>query len=94
MSVAPNVAAPTPKTRVYIVTDKKTGDVRMVRCSNPTEALKHVISNRFESVYAEQDAIVEAVSNGVGVEVIREEPTDNPAQQPLTGVPGADGAVT
>lgn len=88
------IAAPVPRTRIYSVTDKQSGQQRLIRAASPAAALKFVVEDRFESVYASQELMELAGLNGVTVEVAREEPTVDPAQQPLPGVAPAGDAPT
>jgi hypothetical protein len=59
-----------PSTRIYIV-NGPTGS-RLVKASVASQAITHVAKSEFSAKVASQDDLVEALSNGIKVEVYGE----------------------
>lgn len=61
------------KTRIYRIVDKEEGDakkrIRLVKATNPAQALKHVTTPRFTTLVAEMDDVVSLVKSGIEVEI-------------------------
>lgn len=47
------------QTRTYTVTDKDTGDARLVRATHPSHALMHVARGAYEVRVSTQDDLIE-----------------------------------
>jgi hypothetical protein len=58
--------------RIYAVTRKGHGTLRLVKAGNWAQALRHVAKDEYAVDVAEQDQLVEAVNRGVKVEVVTE----------------------
>ena len=58
-------------TRIYIVTSTD-GATRLVKATVASQAITHVAKNTFTAKVASQDDLVEALSNGIKVEVYGE----------------------
>jgi len=65
-------------TRIYIVFDKATSDVRLVRATHPSHALQHVARDTFSSRVATQDDLIDALAAGVHIENINAEQQELP----------------
>lgn len=67
--------------RIYLVKDRATGGMRLVRAIHPTRALGHVAATSYDVRVAEQDDIVDAMTAGVRVETagVEAPPADEPA---------------
>lgn len=55
-------------TRIYLVRDMDSTDVRLVRAGSPAAAIRHVVRPRFEATVASQDDLVQQLANEVKVE--------------------------
>jgi len=58
--------------RIYAVTRKGHGTLRLVKATNWAQALRHVAKDEYTVDVAEQDQLVEAVNRGVKVELVNE----------------------
>jgi hypothetical protein len=58
-------------TRIYIVTSTD-GATRLVKATVASQAITHIAKNTFTAKVASQDDLVEALSNGIKVEVYGE----------------------
>ena len=64
--------------RVYLV---KGGDqVRLVKASTKAQAVGFVARNMFSASVAKQDELIEALTNGLAVEIAQEEPATASAE--------------
>lgn len=61
------------QTRTYTVTDKDTGDARLVRATHPSHALMHVARGAYDVRVSTQDDLIEMLPAGVKVEDIKHE---------------------
>lgn len=61
-------------TRIYVVQDTETDEKALVRAGNQSQALRHVVKNRFAVGVASQDALVELLEGGAAVETASNEP--------------------
>ena len=59
-------------TRIYAVRDGQ--DFHLVKASTKQSALRHVAAKRYLITVADQETLVEAIQDGVQVEVAGEEP--------------------
>jgi hypothetical protein len=71
-------------TRPYIVRDRDTGAVRLVRAATPAQAVRHAVRTRFEVAPASADQVIDLLQAGTAVEAARAEPQ---AELPGTEVP-------
>ncbi|MFB3910468.1 MAG: hypothetical protein ACE15D_18920 [Candidatus Eisenbacteria bacterium] len=58
----------TTNTRIYVVTNKATGQHRLVRAANSIQARNHVARESFGVLLASQDDLVRLVGSGQTVE--------------------------
>ena len=59
--------------RIYVVTEGEAGDSqRLVRASNPSQAITHVVKSIFKATVATQDELVTLASAGHSVEETNE----------------------
>jgi len=77
--------------RIYAVTRKGHGTLRLVKASNWAQALRHVAKDEYEVDVAEQDQLVEAVNRGVKVELVNETRTPGIVSGAITPAPSFDG---
>lgn len=56
--------------RIYVVTNKATGEARLVSAPNPSQALKHVTAQAFATHAATPTDVARLMSQGVQVESI------------------------
>ncbi len=54
--------------KIYVVTDKLTGDARLVEAVSKAGAVNHVVANNFTASVATQQQLVDAVRAGVEIE--------------------------
>jgi len=70
-------------TRIYVVAakqqDGKPGPKRLVRCTHPAHALRHVAVDAFDVAVASHDDLEELLGAGVKVERIAAEQAELPA---------------
>ena len=66
------------QTRIYTVSDKQTGDARLVRATHPTHALMHVARVAYAVRVASQDDLIQMIPQGVEVEDAKSEPQAMP----------------
>lgn len=69
-------------TRIYAVTRKGHGTVRLVEAPNWAQALRHIAHDEYEVDVAEQRQLVECIARGVKVEVAGKEPVPPPHVAP------------
>jgi hypothetical protein len=74
---------PKQKSRIYTVTRKGHGTVRLVRASTWAQALRHVARDEFTTAVATQDQLVEGTRRGVPVEEAAADTPEPPAQQAI-----------
>lgn len=60
-------------TRIYTVTDKDTGDARLVRATHPSNALMWVARGAYDVHVSSQDELAEMLPAGIKVEDIKHE---------------------
>lgn len=56
-------------TRIYVVTDIETNRHRLIRASNQAQAIKYAAQTRFDIEVANQDDLVNLLTNGVPIEL-------------------------
>ena len=59
-------------TRIYGVS-KAGAFVSLVRASNPSQAIRHVVANEYEAVVADQDHLVTLIGKGMKVETAKKD---------------------
>jgi len=55
-------------TRIYVVTQKKSGVYQLIRAANQAQAIRHAARKEFIAEVASQDQLVVLVASGVKVE--------------------------
>jgi hypothetical protein len=56
-------------TRIYVVTDVETNRHRLIRAGNQAQAIRHAAQTRFDIEVANQDDLVNLLTNGVPIEL-------------------------
>ena len=56
-------------TRIYVVTDIETNRHRLIRAGNQAQAIRHAAQTRFDIEVANQDDLVNLLTNGVPIEL-------------------------
>ena len=56
-------------TRIYLVTDRDTQTMRLIRAGNQAQAIRHAAQSRFDIEVAGQDDLVQLLGSGQAVEV-------------------------
>jgi len=82
---------PKQKSRIYTVTRKGHGTVRLVRAATWAQALRHVARDEFTTAVATQDQLVEGTRRGVAVEEAAAD-TPEPPQAAIPLPSGSNGA--
>ncbi len=55
-------------TRIYLVTDRETQAMRLIRAGNQAQAIRHAAQSRFAIEVASQDDLVQLLASGQAVE--------------------------
>lgn len=63
-------------TRIYTVTEKGSDKVRLVEASSQSQAIRHVVADRFEATAASGKDVAAAMQAGVKLETAGADPTD------------------
>jgi len=77
--------------RIYAVTRKGHGTLRLVKATNWAQALRHVAKDEYAVDVAEQDQLVEAVNRGVKVELVNETRISGVVSGAITPATSLDG---
>jgi hypothetical protein len=75
-------------TRIYLVTDNETKRHRLIRAGNQAQAIRHAAQTRFEIEVANQDALVNLLTNGIPVELATGQATADMFEEAAINNPG------
>jgi hypothetical protein len=69
-------------TRIYLVTDTKTGEQQLIRAGNQAQAVRRAAQSKFSVTVASQDDLVTLIAAGHAVIVAGEDQPETEGEQP------------
>ena len=77
-------------TRIYVVTDVETNRHRLIRAGNQAQAIRHAAQTRFDIEVANQDDLVNLLTNGVPIELAGAGATADMFEKAIENAGGTD----